>query len=98
MNEIRVEPVAHDIDGRPYEDQLVYNVNYAGPRLSLPMAPNWMGASTTALDIARQVADRGHAVLVADFYGRDVCPQNGDEAGTAMTPPKNDRTLLREHM
>ena len=34
------------------------------------MAPNWMGVSAAALDIARQVAGRGHVVLVADLYGR----------------------------
>ncbi|MCX2513463.1 dienelactone hydrolase family protein, partial [Pseudomonas aeruginosa] len=91
MSEIRVEPVAYDIDGQPYEGQLVYDASHAGPRPGLLMAPNWMGVSAAALDIARQVAGRGHVVLVADLYGRDVRPQNGDEAGAAMMPLKNDR-------
>ena len=30
MSEIRVEPVAYDIDGQPYEGQLVYDASYAG--------------------------------------------------------------------
>ena len=98
MSEIRVEPVAYDIDGQPYEGQLVYDASHAGPRPGLLMAPNWMGVSAAALDIARQVAGRGHVVLVADLYGRDVRPQNGDEAGAAMMPLKNDRALLRKRM
>ena len=44
MSEIRVEPVAYDIDGQPYEGQLVYDASHAGPRPGLLMAPNWMGA------------------------------------------------------
>lgn len=64
MSEIRVEPVAYDIDGQPYEGQLVYDASHAGPRPGLLMAPNWMGVSAAALDIARQVAGRGHVVLV----------------------------------
>ncbi|MBF3171116.1 dienelactone hydrolase family protein, partial [Pseudomonas aeruginosa] len=56
MSEIRVEPVAYDIDGQPYEGQLVYDASHAGPRPGLLMAPNWMGVSAAALDIARQVA------------------------------------------
>ncbi|MCR3771248.1 dienelactone hydrolase family protein, partial [Pseudomonas aeruginosa] len=43
MSEIRVEPVAYDIDGQPYEGQLVYDASHAGPRPGLLMAPNWMG-------------------------------------------------------
>lgn len=51
MSEIRVEPVAYDIDGQPYEGQLVYDASHAGPRPGLLMAPNWMGVSAAALDI-----------------------------------------------
>ncbi|MGA4815191.1 dienelactone hydrolase family protein [Pseudomonas aeruginosa] len=69
----------------------MYDASHAGRARALLMAPNWMGVSAAALDIARQVAGRGHVVLVADLYGRDVRPQNGDEAGAAMMPLKNDR-------
>ncbi|EVT86442.1 DeoR family transcriptional regulator [Pseudomonas aeruginosa VRFPA09] len=58
MSEIRVEPVAYDIDGQPYEGQLVYDASHAGPRPGLLMAPNWMGVSAAALDIARLKNDR----------------------------------------
>ncbi|MBW6078952.1 dienelactone hydrolase family protein, partial [Pseudomonas aeruginosa] len=52
MSEIRVEPVAYDIDGQPYEGQLVYDASHAGPRPGLLMAPNWMGVSAAALDLS----------------------------------------------
>lgn len=37
-------------------------------------------------------------MLIADLYGQQVRPSNGDEAGAAMMPLKNDRALLRKRM
>ena len=37
-------------------------------------------------------------VLIADLYGQGIRPTNGDEAGAAMMPLKNDRALLRKRM
>ncbi|MFP3448939.1 dienelactone hydrolase family protein, partial [Pseudomonas sp. SIMBA_067] len=64
----------------------------------LLMAPNWMGVSAGAEEIAKRVAGQGYVVLVADLYGQSVRPSNGDEAGAAMMPLKNDRPLLNTRM
>ncbi|SDH81750.1 dienelactone hydrolase family protein [Pseudomonas panipatensis] len=98
MSQISVQPVAYAVDGEPFEAQLVFDASSNVPRPGLLMAPNWMGVSQGALDIARQVAGHGYVVLVADLYGQRVRPRNGDEAGAAMMPLKNDRALLRKRM
>lgn len=58
------------------------------------MVLNWMGVSVVVLDIVWQVVGCGYVVLVVDFYGRDVCLQNGDEVGVVMMLLKNDWVLL----
>jgi dienelactone hydrolase len=55
------------------------------------MAPNWMGIGEGAERIAKEVAEQGYVVLIADLYGQSVRPSNADEAGAAMMPLKNDR-------
>lgn len=44
------------------------------------------------------MAAKGYVVLIADLYGQSVRPQNGDQAGAAMMPLKNDRAELRKRM
>jgi dienelactone hydrolase len=61
------------------------------------MAPNWMGVSAGAEEIAKEVAAKGYVVLIADLYGQSVRPQNADEAGAAMMPLKNDRAAAQAH-
>lgn len=98
MSQISVQPVAYEVDGVSFEGQLVFDASSTVQRPGLLMAPNWMGVSQGALDVARQVAGHGYVVLVADLYGKDVRPNGPDQAGAAMMPLKNDRALLRKRM
>jgi len=98
MSNVTVRSVVYQIDGQPYESRLVFDSGDASSRPGLLMAPNWMGVSEGAEKIAQSVAEQGYVVLVADLYGQGVRPQNGDEAGAAMMPLKNDRALLRKRM
>jgi dienelactone hydrolase len=38
------------------------------------MAPNWMGIGEGAERIAKEVAEQGYVVLIADLYGQSVRP------------------------
>jgi dienelactone hydrolase len=98
MSNVTVRSVVYQIDGQSYESRLVFDSGDASSRPGLVMAPNWMGISDGAEKIAQSVAEQGYVVLVADLYGQNVRPQNGDEAGAAMMPLKNDRALLRKRM
>jgi dienelactone hydrolase len=98
MSQITVRSVAYQIDGQPYESRLAFDAEHTGPLPGLLMAPNWMGISAGAEEIAKAVAAKGYVVLIADLYGQSVRPQSNDEAGAAMMPLKNDRALLRQRM
>jgi dienelactone hydrolase len=98
MSNVTVRSVVYQIDGQPYESRLVFDSGDASSRPGLVMAPNWMGVSQGAEKIAQAVAEQGYVVLVADLYGQGTRPKNGDEAGAAMMPLKNDRPLLRKRM
>ncbi|MGF6125564.1 dienelactone hydrolase [Pseudomonas frederiksbergensis] len=98
MSQVTVRSVVYQLDGQSYESRLAFDADHKGPRPGLLMAPNWMGISAGAEEIAKSVAAKGYVVLIADLYGQSVRPQNGDEAGAAMMPLKNDRGLLRQRM
>ena len=98
MESITLQPVVYQIDGQPYEGLLAYDSSRVDPLPGLLMAPNWMGISDGAQEIAKSVAEQGYVVLIADLYGQGIRPANADEAGAAMMPLKNDRALLRKRM
>lgn len=97
MSNVTVQSVVYEIDGVSYESRLAFSEGaQAAP--GLVMAPNWMGVSEDAEQIAKDVAAKGYVVLLADLYGQQVRPTNGDEAAAAMMPLKNDRVLLNTRM
>ena len=98
MEPITVMSVAYQIDGQPFEGRLAFDPSRGDPLPGLLMAPNWMGISAGAEEIAKSVAEQGYVVLIADLYGKSIRPSNADEAGAAMMPLKNDRALLRKRM
>jgi dienelactone hydrolase len=97
MSNVTVQSVVYQIDGQNYESRLAF-VEGAKAAPGLVMAPNWMGVSEDAEQIAKDVAANGYVVLLADLYGQDVRPTNADQALAAMMPMKNDRGLLRKRM
>ncbi|WP_295470410.1 dienelactone hydrolase family protein [uncultured Pseudomonas sp.] len=97
-NNVTVRTLTWQIDGQVFEGRLAYPAEPGPARPGLLMAPNWMGVSQGAEAIAREVAGQGYVVLLADLYGQSVRPTNGDEAGAAMMPLKDDRALLRQRM
>ena len=98
MKSISVSAVAWQIDGQPYEGHLAFDPSREDRLPGLLMAPNWMGISAGAEEIAKSVAEQGYVVLIADLYGPGTRPSNADQAGAAMMPLKNDRALLRKRM
>ena len=97
MSNITVQCVVYQVDGQSYESRLVFGEG-AKASPGLVMAPNWMGISEDAEQIAREVASKGYVVFLADLYGQGVRPTNADQALAAMMPLKNDRGLLNRRM
>ncbi|TDV72085.1 dienelactone hydrolase family protein [Pseudomonas sp. LP_7_YM] len=97
MSNVSVQSVVYQIDGQSYESRLAFTEG-AKAVPGLVMAPNWMGVSQDAEQIAREVAAKGYVVLLVDLYGQNVRPEDGNEAAAAMMPLKNDRQLLNKRM
>src|SRR6218665_3364199 len=98
MSEFSVVPVACQVDGHNYQGQLVFNPTVSAPRPGMLLAPNWMGVTDGAIELAKKAAGKDYVVLVADIYGADVRPNGPEQAMAAMMPLKNDRALLRTRM
>lgn len=56
MSQVTVRSVVYQIDGQSYESRLAFDASHKGPLPGLLMAPNWMGVSAGAEEIAKAVA------------------------------------------
>ena len=91
-------PVSYDIAGQAYQGTLVYDDSIRDTRPGLLMVPNWMGVTSGAEQKAREVAGSDYVVFIADLYGKDIRPQNTDEASQAATTVRSDRPMMRERV
>lgn len=98
MSQIVNRAVRYEVGGKTFEGQLVTDSSAQGLRPGLLLTPNWMGVAGGALEIAREVAERGYVVLVADVYGVGVNPQGHEQAGAAMAEAKTDPQVLRQRL
>ncbi|AYC33323.1 dienelactone hydrolase family protein [Pseudomonas cavernae] len=98
MNQIVNRAIPYEIDGQVFEGQLVYDESVQRLRPGLLMAPNWMGVSAGAIEMAKQLAGPDYVIFIADVYGQKVRPQNNDEAGAAMMAVKPDAARLRKRL
>ena len=81
------------------EGKLVYPSTGIPTKWTLPsvvLMPDWMGVTPQAVAYAKHVADWGYVVFVADFYGKNMAPQNMQDAGKQSGALKKDAALLRE--
>lgn len=96
--DMTVQNVAYEIDGKPFQGVLVFDDSVSTPRPGVLMVPNWMGVTEQAAEKAAKVAGSEYVVFVADMYGKDIRPQNADEAGAAATVVRSDRPLMRHRV
>jgi dienelactone hydrolase len=93
--EMQTRTLDYAVDGVEFSSTLVWDASVPGPRAGLVLVPNWMGATESAVDKAKEIAGTRYAILVADVYGRDVRPANAGEAGQAARAMYADRPALR---
>ena len=87
--------VGYPVAGKKMQSVLVYDDAVKTPRPGLVMTPDWLGITPDNLALAKQIAGKDYVILVADVYGADVRPKNGDEAGKATKAMYADRGALR---
>ncbi len=65
---MKIEKIAYSVGAVNCEGVLVYDEAARGLPLLL-MAPNWMGVTEKSIDGAREMAQQGYVVFLADMYG-----------------------------
>jgi dienelactone hydrolase len=95
--DLAVESISHTLDGVEYENVLFFSKSKA-PRSGILSVPNYFGIRQQALEIAAATIGSGHAVFVADVFGKSVRPTTGDEAMAVIVALKKDRAELRKRM
>ncbi|SDS03906.1 Dienelactone hydrolase [Halopseudomonas xinjiangensis] len=90
--------VSYEIDGEAYQGMLVYDDAVKEKRPGLLMVPNWMGVNENAAKKAFRAGGSEYVVFVADMYGKDIRPENSDEAAKAATTVRSDRDMMRKRV
>lgn len=90
--------IDYQIDGETYRGMLVYDDAVKEKRPGLLMVPNWMGVTENAAKKAYRAGGSDYIVFVADMYGKDIRPQNTDEAAKAATTVRSDREMMRKRV
>ncbi len=95
----RAEVQAKDVEYRDGETALqgylAWDDAVAGPRPGVLVAHAWMGLGDFERRRARELAALGYAAFAIDVYGKDVRPQNAEEAAQLSGSYKADRDLMR---
>ena len=72
---MKVERINYSVSGLSCRGALVFDEASQAKRPLLLMAPNWLGITPTALEVARMLAGDRYVVFVADMYGEGNGPK-----------------------
>ncbi|TXH66060.1 MAG: dienelactone hydrolase family protein [Lysobacteraceae bacterium] len=92
---MQAKPVEWKQGKQRFSGYLVYNDANATKRPGLMMVPDWMGVTPAAVEKAKQIANAGYVVLVADMYGKGVRPKDDKAARAQVTKLYADLSVLR---
>lgn len=90
--------ISYQYNNQSFEGVLVYPQDNDKKLPALLMISNWLGITNEAIDLAKYQADKGYIVFIVDLYGKDIRPQNNQQAAEAMMPLKGNRQELRQRM
>ena len=95
LAEMQAKPLEWKQGKQRFSGYLVYNDANATLRPGLVMVPDWMGVTQASVDKAKQIANAGYVVLVADVYGKGVRPKDAKAAGAQVKKMYADLPALR---
>lgn len=81
---MQAKPVEWRVGDADYAGVLVYDDAAEEKLPGLVMVPNWMGVNDDAIAKAKAIAGNDYVILVADVYGKQVRPQNPQEASATV--------------
>jgi dienelactone hydrolase len=91
------QPLPYRVGELAFEGRLLAPADGAVTATVL-LAPDWRGVNADAVGEARDLAARGWAVLVVDYYGRGVRPADDAESQRLAGPMIENRALVRSRM
>jgi dienelactone hydrolase len=92
---MQAKPVEWKIGKESFSGVLVFDDANAIKRPGVVMVPDWKGVTENAVTKARSIAGDDYVVLVADVYGKNVRPNDNDEAKAQVKKLYADRNVLR---
>lgn len=90
-----VKPLEWGYQGTEFSGYVIYDDSSAAIRPGIAMVPNWMGVNESAIEKAKAIAGKDFVILLVDMYGKNVRPQNAQEARAAAQAVYADREQMR---
>lgn len=87
---LKIENVTSVQDGKKFVHYMVSDGS-AARHPAVLIAPEWWGITEHDKKTAQELAGKGYAVMVADFYGQGASTLNPDVADKWMTSVQNDK-------
>jgi dienelactone hydrolase len=94
--EIKTELIDYRDGDVVLQGYLAYDDAQTGSRPGILIVHQWMGLTDYEKMRARQLAELGYVAFAADIYGKNVRPQNMEEAAEQAGKYRSNRQLLRE--
>lgn len=96
--DIYTETITYTIDGAQFEGYLAYDKSKTDARPGVLIVHQWMGLTENERMRARMLAELGYVAFALDIYGKDIRPQNSQEAGAQASAYRADRALFRARL
>lgn len=96
--ELKKEMVTYEQGGTTLEGYLVYDDSFTELRPGVLVVHQWMGLTDYEKNRADMLAGLGYVAFALDIYGKDVRPQNRQEAGQQAGKYRGDIALFRARL
>ena len=80
MPDLKEEKISYTLDGKNYNDVVVYDDNLKGKRPAILVVPEWWGLNDYTKSRAKQLARLGYIAMAVDMYGDGKNAANPKEA------------------
>jgi dienelactone hydrolase len=95
---VKAEKIKYVMGSLTAEGALVYDDRVSGKRPAVLMAPNWMGMTDKAIELAKLLAGDRYVVFVADMYGIGTRPADFGECAALANPLRADAVEQRKRI
>lgn len=95
---MRTQAVEYHVGGKLMQGELVWDDAVHTLRPGLLMVPDWTGVTQVNIDFAKSIAGKDYVIFLGDMYGKDLRPENAEQARAASKPLLADRPLLRKRV